>query len=369
MVDADFHIPAHDLDLWRDDDIERREKIWQIMRANYPNVIIDSNEYLSIDHRLQNTAFEYGRMFKAYQYSRLPPTAKERAEADKYHSDAIEMLQSYIDQSDDFISGAYDTCMSEAVEKEIIQRLARLGVGRRATSDTYELFARMPEWHVKNAASLLTGLTPNAYDQLVTDGQITPNEVSTRPVLDLPQKIDNLVMLIAMNAESKGFGYRDENRETLVYPSRLIEWCDQFEIDVPDDLREAVTRFSDLPNLKEENERLQARIDELESQLESNGDAVNVNGHVTAAYKIRCAKRYVDEIIKAAERLNGDKVQSDSMFNQVNEKYLAEHPNCDETNPINQTQYKQGRKRALEKHPVDVQRKYKSGGRPKAKTR
>ena len=63
-------IPAQELDdLWRDDDIDRRRLIWELMSCKFSKVIIDQDEYDSFDHRLHEDTFHYGRLFKEYDLS------------------------------------------------------------------------------------------------------------------------------------------------------------------------------------------------------------------------------------------------------------------------------------------------------------
>ena len=115
-----------------------------------------------------------------------------------------------------------------------------------ADPSTYEAYARLPSLHVEEAASLFAGFVPR--DRL---------SLNFRPVHDMPktpppyegaktwgmliserEAIGRIISLYARDQRVQGWSFSGRSLHTR--PTEFLEFCDRYEVPVPDDLRRTV---------------------------------------------------------------------------------------------------------------------------------
>jgi hypothetical protein len=115
----------------------------------------------------------------------------------------------------------------------------------RADQFTYEEYAKQPSWHVEEAASLAAGFVPRA-----------PRNLNYRPLHDEPKEsrpydgaktwgalinggpIGELISLFARYKKVHEWNFSTDS--LYIPPLEFIDFCAQFDIQVPVDLTEAV---------------------------------------------------------------------------------------------------------------------------------
>ena len=119
---------------------------------------------------------------------------------------------------------------------------------RRADSETYEKYARLPSWHVEEAASLVAGYEPRANTRYFptngipeTESAMSDRSENTPPYPGamnwnalLHGPVGSVLAIYARYKQVPHWGF--EGDALFVKPHEFLAFCTQFGIPVPPDL-------------------------------------------------------------------------------------------------------------------------------------
>lgn len=115
---------------------------------------------------------------------------------------------------------------------------------KRADRSTYETYAKLPSWHVEEAASLSAGLIPRQSFSLnfrpihSVPGEPKPYE-DAKPWGVLLEETGPVGRVIALLARARGLSnWGFSGSDFYIEPAEFAEFCDKYGIAVPDALRE-----------------------------------------------------------------------------------------------------------------------------------
>src|SRR6266480_1317426 len=116
---------------------------------------------------------------------------------------------------------------------------------KRANRSTYETYAKLPSWHVEEAASLTAGHpAPKPLSEFPSDrrcaGKPKPYEDAKTwgVLLEETGPVGRVISLLARAQGLSNWGF--SGSDLYIAPAEFVDFCDKYGVTVPDDLRETV---------------------------------------------------------------------------------------------------------------------------------